>query len=65
MTMTMREAVEVILAGRRAAVRVGHQFLMDDERLRNVGFSQCEVMAIRRHVLEIEDMLRDRMDRIR
>jgi hypothetical protein len=62
--MSMREAVEVVLAGREAARRVGHQFVMDDAKLQRMGFSRDQVHEIRRHALEIEDMLYHRMQLI-
>jgi hypothetical protein len=60
----MREAVEAVLTGRKAARTVGHQFIMDDAKLRAAGFSYDEIHAIRSHVLEIEDMLTARMSKI-
>ena len=62
--MTMREAVEIVMAGRRAAAQVGLQFIIDDAKLMRLGFTRDQVMDIRRHALEIEDMLEHRLSRI-
>lgn len=62
--MTMREAVKCVLAGREMAERVGQQFMMDDAKLRRLGFTHDQVMDIRRHALEIEDMLKHRFEKI-
>ena len=62
--MTMREAVETVLAGRRAARRVGHQFVIDDWKLQNMGFTPEQVSQIRAHALDIEDSIIERMNKI-
>lgn len=62
--MTMREAVEIALAGRKAAARVGHQFILDDVKLRLAGFSDDDIHQIRSHVMEIEDWLNARLSKI-
>lgn len=62
--MTMREAVQCVLTGRKMAARVGQQFVMDDGKLQRMGFTLSEVQDIRRHALEIEDMLKARMEKI-
>jgi hypothetical protein len=55
MTMRMREAAEIILAGRRAATRVGKEFVVDREKLgRFGGFSASEMDRIEAAVFLIE-----------
>jgi hypothetical protein len=55
MTMRMREAAEIILAGRRAATRVGKEFAVDREKLgRFGGFSTSEMDRIEAAVFLIE-----------
>lgn len=43
MTWTMREAAEVVLAGRRAARRTGGEFTVDRQRMAYAGFIPAEI----------------------
>lgn len=53
--MTKGQAVELILTARRAAARVGKDFVTDHEKLgRYGGFSQTEIDQINAAVDEIE-----------
>ena len=53
--MTKKEAVEVILAARRGAYRVGHDFIVDRDRLGALGgFTVADVDKILAAVLLIE-----------
>lgn len=53
--MTKREAVEVILAGRRAAARTAREFVIDRDKLARVGgFSSRELDLIEAVVASIE-----------
>jgi hypothetical protein len=54
MSWTMREAAEVILAGRKAARRHGSQFHIDKARMTLAGFTPEEVGDIERAVEAIE-----------
>ncbi len=64
--MTKAQAAELILAGRRAAARVGKDFVVDTEKLgRNGGFSQSEIDQINEAVSEIESDYARVMHRLR
>jgi hypothetical protein len=53
--MTKKQAVDVILAGRRAAARVGKAFIVDWDKLGRLGgFSAAELDQIDAAVTEIE-----------
>ena len=53
--MTKAQAAELILTGRRAAARVGKDFVVDPEKLgRYGGFSQSEIAEINEAVADIE-----------
>ena len=62
--MTMREAVEIILAASKAAERVGHKFQIDEGKLAGIGFSYYQIKAIRHHVIAIQGLLADRLSLI-
>jgi hypothetical protein len=51
----MREAVEIILAGKSAAKRMRQEFVVDRLKLANFGgFTSAEMDAIEKAVLDIE-----------
>lgn len=63
--MSKREAVEVILAGRRAAARTGREFIVDHEKLgRFGGFSAAEIDKIEAAVFLIEQSSAQILDRL-
>lgn len=53
--MNMREAVELILTGKRVAARSGSQFTVSRDRLGSIGgFSASEIAQIEQAVAAIE-----------
>lgn len=58
------EAVQVILAGREAARRVGMNFVIDDFKLKNLGLTSEQIREIRLCVFEIEAFVSKRLERL-
>jgi hypothetical protein len=52
--MTMREAVDLVLVGRRAALRTGSTFILDQRRMSAFGFTPAETRRIEAAADEIE-----------
>lgn len=63
--MTKREAVEIILAGRRAAARTARTFTVDREKLGKYGgFSSAEMDRIEAAVTLIEGRTEEILGRL-
>jgi hypothetical protein len=54
---TMRDAVEIILAGREAARRRGFTFAIDPDKMRAVGFSAQQTSEAEAIAIDIEKTL--------
>jgi hypothetical protein len=54
MAMSNREAVEIILAGRKAAGRIGQRFVPDHDRLRTFGLSANDIEQVELTVQLVE-----------
>ncbi len=55
--MTIVEAVEITLAARRAAKRIGHTFVLDHAKLARLGLSPDQIAAVEFHTAEIEQAI--------
>jgi len=60
--MTKKEAAEIILAGRRAAGRVGRNFVVDREKLAAAGgFSKREIDEIEATADRIDNYIKQEL----
>ncbi|HWV44155.1 hypothetical protein [Pseudorhodoplanes sp.] len=60
--MTKREAAEIILAGRKAAIRRGHSFDLDRARLAKFGLGEHEIAEVELTVSEIETFVAGKLE---